>query len=84
MKFLAAPAFLVTICIATPTQAADIHKNNCGVFRCGAAMRRTAFALAVLLATTISSQDGRLCLDAAHAPQQSFHYRQPSHAGGQL
>ena len=25
MKFLAAPAFLVTICIATPTQAADIH-----------------------------------------------------------
>ena len=25
MKFPAAPAFLVTICIATPTQAADIH-----------------------------------------------------------
>ena len=25
MKFLAAPAFLVTICIATPTQATDIH-----------------------------------------------------------
>jgi hypothetical protein len=24
MKFLAAPAFLVTICIATPTPAADI------------------------------------------------------------
>jgi hypothetical protein len=26
MKFLAAPAFLVTIRIATRTQAADIHK----------------------------------------------------------
>jgi hypothetical protein len=26
MKFLATPAFLVTICIAIPTQAADIHK----------------------------------------------------------
>ena len=26
MKFLAAPAFLVIICIATLTQAADIHK----------------------------------------------------------
>ena len=28
MKFLAAPAFLVTICIATPTQAADVHKMS--------------------------------------------------------
>jgi hypothetical protein len=32
-------------------------------------VRRTALALAVLLATTISSQDGRLRLDAAHAQQ---------------
>jgi hypothetical protein len=31
MKFLAAPAFLVTICIATPTQA-DIHKIIVGFF----------------------------------------------------
>jgi hypothetical protein len=30
MKFLA--AFLVTICIATPTQAADIHKIIVGFF----------------------------------------------------
>jgi hypothetical protein len=30
MKFLAAPAFLVTI--ATPTQAADIHKIIVGFF----------------------------------------------------
>jgi hypothetical protein len=32
MKFLATPAFLVTICIATPTQAADIHKIIVGFF----------------------------------------------------
>ena len=32
MKFLAAPAFSVTICIATPTQAADIHKITVGFF----------------------------------------------------
>ena len=32
MKFLAAPAFLVTICIATATQAADIHKIIVGFF----------------------------------------------------
>jgi hypothetical protein len=32
MKFLAAPAFLVTICIATPTHAADIHKIIVGFF----------------------------------------------------
>ena len=32
MKFFAAPAFLVTICIATPTQAADVHKIIVGFF----------------------------------------------------
>jgi hypothetical protein len=32
MKFLATPTFLVIICIATPTQAADIHKIIAGFF----------------------------------------------------
>jgi hypothetical protein len=32
MKFLAAPSFLVTTCIATSTQAADIHKITVGFF----------------------------------------------------
>jgi hypothetical protein len=60
MKFLAAPAFLVII--ATPSQAADIHKNNCGVFHrgMGAAVRgRVAIvAAAIMLALNVPANAG--------------------------
>ena len=55
MKFLAAPAFLVII--ATPTQAADIHKIIVGVFTAAIAVAAITLALSMPAAAGFTGND---------------------------